>query len=96
MIFSTRADGCSLRHLYYKCSSHLDSPMLLIIETTEHQVFGVFSDVMLQITNVYIGSEVFIFTFKPNQKKYFGEHNRDHLYGAAEYFSFGSGKYYYI
>jgi hypothetical protein len=64
--FCTAEDGFSLHTLYRKLSKSTSS-VLIVIETLDMQVFGVFSSCNLEVSERFYGtSECFLFTFNPD------------------------------
>jgi len=70
LLFSTENDGFSLNSLYRK-SAHVDSPVLMIIQDTDHAVFGALISCPPAHTEKFLGTgESWLFTFFPSFKVY--------------------------
>eukprot|EP00092_Neocalanus_flemingeri_P002444 GFUD01002614.1.p1 GENE.GFUD01002614.1~~GFUD01002614.1.p1 ORF type:complete len:577 (+),score=93.61 GFUD01002614.1:160-1890(+) len=77
LLFSTAKDGFSLHSLYRK-SAHVDSPVLMIIQDTNHAVFGALISCPPAQSEKFLGTgESWLFTFFPSFKVYAwtGENN---------------------
>merc|ERR1712013_160075 len=77
LLFSTSQDGFSLHSLYRK-AAQVDSPVLLIIQDTDHAVFGALVSCPPAQSEKFLGTgESWLFTFFPSFKVYSwtGENN---------------------
>jgi len=77
LLFSTEQDGFSLHSLYRK-SALVDSPVLIVIQDTDHAVFGALISCPPVISESFMGTgESWLFTFYPSFKVYewTGENN---------------------
>lgn len=77
LLFSTANDGFSLHSLYRKCAQ-VDSPVLMIIQDTDHAVFGALISCPPALSEKFLGTgESWLFTFFPSFKVYAwtGENN---------------------
>jgi len=77
LLFSTSQDGFSLHSLYRKAAL-VDSPVLLIIQDTDHAVFGALVSCPPAQSEKFLGTgESWLFTFFPSFKVYSwtGENN---------------------
>ncbi|GLH04467.1 Nucleolar protein c7c, putative, partial [Gryllus bimaculatus] len=65
LVFSTSQHGFSLNSMYRKMS-RLESPILLVIEDTEHNVFGALTSCALKVSDHFYGTgESLLFRFSP-------------------------------
>ena len=77
LIFSTGTHGFTLQSLYRACAGH-DSPVLLVIQDTDHAVFGACISQPPALSEKFLGTgESWLFTFFPCFKVYSwtGENN---------------------
>jgi len=77
LLFSTSQDGFSLHSLYRK-AAQVDSPVLMIIQDTDHAVFGALVSCPPAQSEKFLGTgESWLFTFFPSFKVYAwtGENN---------------------
>ncbi|XP_023727828.1 oxidation resistance protein 1 isoform X5 [Cryptotermes secundus] len=65
LVFSTSQHGFSLNSMYRKMS-RLESPILMVIEDTEHNVFGALTSCALKVSDHFYGTgESLLFRFTP-------------------------------
>ncbi|GFG28325.1 hypothetical protein Cfor_09078 [Coptotermes formosanus] len=65
LMFSTSQHGFSLNSMYRKMN-RLESPILLVIEDTEHNVFGALTSCALKVSDHFYGTgESLLFRFTP-------------------------------
>ncbi|KDR11626.1 Oxidation resistance protein 1, partial [Zootermopsis nevadensis] len=65
LVFSTSQHGFSLNSLYRKMN-RLESPILMVIEDTEHNVFGALTSCALKVSDHFYGTgESLLFRFTP-------------------------------
>uniref|UniRef100_V5GP38 Oxidation resistance protein 1 n=1 Tax=Anoplophora glabripennis TaxID=217634 RepID=V5GP38_ANOGL len=70
LIFSTSQHGFSLNSMYRKMQK-LESPILMVIEDTDNNVFGTLTSCALQVSDHFYGTgESSLFTFTPDFKVY--------------------------
>ena len=77
LLFSTGTHGFTLGSLYRACAGH-DSPVLLVIQDTDHAVFGACISQPPALSEKFLGTgESWLFTFFPSFKVYSwtGENN---------------------
>ncbi|CAH1962606.1 unnamed protein product [Acanthoscelides obtectus] len=92
LVFSTSQHGFSLNSMYRKMQK-LESPILLVIEDTDNNVFGALTSCSLQVSEHFYGTgESLLFTFTPEFKVYnwTGE-NLYFIKGNNESLSIGAG-----
>ncbi|XP_064408175.1 nuclear receptor coactivator 7 isoform X2 [Latimeria chalumnae] len=92
LAYSGSTHGFSLKTLYRKLSG-TDSPVLLILQDTQDQVFGVLASHSLKPSELFYGTgETFLFTFNPEFKifPWTGE-NSFFIKGNLDSISFGGG-----
>ncbi|XP_023310479.1 nuclear receptor coactivator 7 isoform X4 [Anoplophora glabripennis] len=92
LIFSTSQHGFSLNSMYRKMQK-LESPILMVIEDTDNNVFGTLTSCALQVSDHFYGTgESSLFTFTPDFKVYnwTGE-NLYFIKGNNESISIGAG-----
>ncbi|KAF5287958.1 hypothetical protein FQA39_LY15596 [Lamprigera yunnana] len=92
LVFSTSQHGFSLNSMYRKMSK-LESPILLVIEDTENNVFGALTSCALQVSDHFYGTgESLLFRFSPHFQVYnwTGE-NLYFIKGNNESLSIGAG-----
>lgn len=92
LIFSTSQHGFSLNSMYRKMHK-LESPILMVIEDTDNNVFGALTSCALQVSDHFYGTgESSLFTFTPDFKVYnwTGE-NLYFIKGNNESISIGAG-----
>ena len=96
IVFKASEDGFNLRNLYNSVDMYLDSyySCLILIKTTQNEIFGVFLDVMPQPYSVQHqgGHETFVFGLKPDLCHYpSAQANEFFLLAATDYLSVGAG-----
>nr|CAD7201383.1 unnamed protein product [Timema douglasi] len=65
LVFSTSQHGFSLNSLYRKMN-RLESPILMVIEDTEHNVFGALTSCAMKVSDHFYGTgESLLFRFTP-------------------------------
>ena len=77
LLFSTGTHGFTLQSLYRACAGH-DSPVLLVVQDTDHAVFGACISQPPALSEKFLGTgESWLFTFFPCFKVYSwtGENN---------------------
>ncbi|CAH0556672.1 unnamed protein product [Brassicogethes aeneus] len=92
LVFSTSQHGFSLNSMYRKMYK-LESPILLVIEDTDNNVFGALTSCSLHVSDHFYGTgESLLFHFTPNFKVYnwTGE-NLYFIKGNQESLSIGAG-----
>ncbi|XP_037026980.1 nuclear receptor coactivator 7 isoform X7 [Bradysia coprophila] len=92
LVFSTSQHGFSLNSLYRKMQ-RLESPVLVVIEDTEHNVFGALTSCSLHASDHFYGTgESLLFKFNPSFKVFHwtGE-NLYFIKGNPESLSIGAG-----
>nr|CAH7760997.1 unnamed protein product [Callosobruchus chinensis] len=92
LVFSTSQHGFSLNSMYRKMQK-LESPILLVIEDTDNNVFGALTSCSLQVSEHFYGTgESLLFSFTPEFKVYnwTGE-NLYFIKGNYESLSIGAG-----
>lgn len=92
LIFSTSQHGFSLNSMYRKMYK-LESPILMVIEDTDNNIFGALTSCALQVSEHFYGTgESSLFTFTPDFKVYnwTGE-NLYFIKGNNESLSIGAG-----
>lgn len=92
LVFSTSQHGFSLNSMYRKMYK-LESPILLVIEDTDNNVFGVLTSCALQVSEHFYGTgESLLFRFSPEFQVYnwTGE-NLYFIKGNNESLSIGAG-----
>lgn len=92
LVFSTSQHGFSLNSMYRKMSK-LESPILLVIEDTDNNVFGALTSCALQVSDHFYGTgESLLFRFSPHFQVYnwTGE-NLYFIKGNNESLSIGAG-----
>nr|XP_017023480.1 nuclear receptor coactivator 7 isoform X3 [Drosophila kikkawai] len=92
LIFSTSQHGFALNSLYRKMA-RLESPVLIVIEDTEHNVFGALTSCSLHVSDHFYGTgESLLYKFNPSFKVFHwtGE-NMYFIKGNMESLSIGAG-----
>ncbi|XP_017846738.1 oxidation resistance protein 1 isoform X23 [Drosophila busckii] len=92
LIFSTSQHGFALNSLYRKMA-RLESPVLIVIEDTEHNVFGALTSCALHVSDHFYGTgESLLYKFNPSFKVFHwtGE-NMYFIKGNMESLSIGAG-----
>ncbi|CAD7093072.1 unnamed protein product [Hermetia illucens] len=92
LVFSTSQHGFSLNSLYRKMQK-LESPILIVIEDTEHNVFGALTSCSLHVSDHFYGTgESLLYKFNPSFKVFHwtGE-NLYFIKGNPESLSIGAG-----
>lgn len=92
LVFSTSQHGFSLNSLYRKMQ-RLESPILIVIEDTEHNVFGALTSCALHVSDHFYGTgESLLYKFNPSFKVFHwtGE-NLYFIKGNPESLSIGAG-----
>ncbi|XP_073846857.1 TLD domain-containing protein mustard isoform X16 [Musca autumnalis] len=92
LAFSTSQHGFSLNSLYRKMQ-RLESPILIVIEDTEHNVFGALTSCSLHVSDHFYGTgESLLYKFNPSFKVFHwtGE-NLYFIKGNVESLSIGAG-----
>ncbi|KAK7602828.1 hypothetical protein V9T40_006802 [Parthenolecanium corni] len=92
LVFSTSQHGYSLNFMYRKMN-RVDSPILMIIQDTESNVFGALTSCTLRVSDHFYGNgESLLFTFTPEFQVYnwTGE-NLYFIKGNNESLSIGAG-----
>ncbi|XP_055387006.1 nuclear receptor coactivator 7 isoform X17 [Condylostylus longicornis] len=92
LVFSTSQHGFSLNSLYRKMQ-RLESPVLIVIEDTEHNVFGALTSCSLHVSDHFYGTgESLLYKFNPSFKVFHwtGE-NLYFIKGNPESLSIGAG-----
>ncbi|XP_031345103.1 oxidation resistance protein 1-like isoform X5 [Photinus pyralis] len=92
LVFSTSQHGFSLNSMYRKMNK-LESPILLVIEDTDNNVFGALTSCALQVSDHFYGTgESSLFRFSPHFQVYnwTGE-NLYFIKGNNESLSIGAG-----
>ncbi|KAG5888498.1 hypothetical protein JTB14_015743 [Gonioctena quinquepunctata] len=92
LIFSTSQHGFSLNSMYRKMSK-LESPILMVIEDTDNNIFGALTSCALQVSDHFYGTgESSLFSFTPEFKvfNWTGE-NLYFIKGNNESISIGAG-----
>lgn len=93
LIFSASQHGFSLQSLYRTMAKY-ETPVLLIIQDTENNVFGAMTSCILKMSDHFYGNgESFLFTFFPEFKvfKWTGE-NVFFIKGNTESLAIGAGE----
>lgn len=94
LVFSTSLHGFSLNSLYRKMYK-LESPILVVIQDTDNNVFGALTSCSLHVSDHFYGTgESLLFKFNPNFKVFHwtGE-NLYFIKGNPESLSIGSGEW---
>ena len=94
LLYASTSDGFNLQNLYRKYApfKHEYKFSLVLVQTTQNQVFGAFFDEVFKKTpKGYIGSsESFVFTLKPEVKCFYDAGvNTKYFLGDPEYFTIG-------
>ncbi|XP_049822537.1 TLD domain-containing protein 2 isoform X10 [Aethina tumida] len=92
LVFSTSQHGFSLNSMYRKMYK-LESPILLVIQDTDHNVFGALTSCSLRVSDHFYGTgESLLFRFTPSFRVYnwTGE-NLYFIKGNQESLSIGAG-----
>eukprot|EP00727_Mastigamoeba_balamuthi_P003646 m51a1_g13279 hypothetical protein (319) ;mRNA; r:956-2503 len=93
LLFTTARDGCALSRLFHQCEGR-DS-LVLVVETTSHNVFGVFIPTELTPSpgRYYGTGESFLFAMTPTPEKYEWEPGNKSYFMNIEHrsISFGGG-----
>ncbi|XP_065214762.1 nuclear receptor coactivator 7 isoform X5 [Planococcus citri] len=92
LVFTTSQHGFSLNSMYRKMS-RIDSPILMVIQDTESNVFGTLTSCTLRVSDHFYGNgESLLFTFTPEFQVYnwTGE-NLYFIKGNNESLSIGAG-----
>ncbi|KAH8418536.1 hypothetical protein KR009_011737 [Drosophila setifemur] len=92
LFFSTSQHGFALNSLYRKMA-RLESPVLIVIEDTEHNVFGALTSCSLHVSDHFYGTgESLLYKFNPSFKVFHwtGE-NMYFIKGNMESLSIGAG-----
>ncbi|KAL5288990.1 hypothetical protein ACFFRR_009285 [Megaselia abdita] len=92
LVFSTSQHGFSLNSLYRKMQK-LESPILIVIEDTEHNVFGALTSCSLHVSDHFYGTgESLLYKFNPNfQVFHWTGENMYFIKGNVESLSIGAG-----
>lgn len=93
LVFSTSLHGFSLNSLYRKMYK-LESPILVVIQDTDNNVFGALTSCSLHVSDHFYGTgESLLFKFNPSFKVFHwtGE-NLYFIKGNQESLSIGSGE----
>lgn len=93
LVFSTSQHGFSLNSLYRKMYK-LESPILVVIQDTDNNVFGALTSCSLHVSDHFYGTgESLLFKFNPSFKVFHwtGE-NLYFIKGNPESLSIGSGE----
>ncbi|XP_055302137.1 oxidation resistance protein 1 isoform X33 [Sitodiplosis mosellana] len=92
LVFSTSQNGFSLNSLYRKLA-RIESPILIVIQDTENNVFGALTSCSLHVSELFYGTgESLLFKFNPSFKVFHwtGE-NLYFIKGNPESLSIGAG-----
>ncbi|KRG00116.1 uncharacterized protein Dwil_GK14284, isoform K [Drosophila willistoni] len=92
LIFSTSQHGFALNSLYRKMA-RLESPILIVIEDTEHNVFGALTSCSLHVSDHFYGTgESLLYKFNPSFKVFhWAGENMYFIKGNMESLSIGAG-----
>ncbi|XP_055853144.1 TLD domain-containing protein 2 isoform X18 [Episyrphus balteatus] len=92
LVFSTSQHGFSLNSLYRKMQ-RLESPVLIVIQDTDHNVFGALTSCSLHVSDHFYGTgESLLYKFNPSYKVFHwtGE-NLYFIKGNVDCLSIGAG-----
>lgn len=92
LVFSTSLHGFSLNSLYRKMHK-LESPILIVIEDTEHNVFGALTSCSLHVSDHFYGTgESLLYKFNPHFKVFhWSGENLYFIKGNPESLAIGAG-----
>ncbi|KAG5680738.1 hypothetical protein PVAND_010228 [Polypedilum vanderplanki] len=92
LVFSTSQHGFSLNSLYRKMHK-LESPILIVIEDTDHNVFGALTSCSLHVSDHFYGTgESLLFKFNPTFKVFhWSGENLYFIKGNPESLAIGAG-----
>lgn len=92
LVFSTSQHGFSLNSLYRKMHK-LESPILIVIEDTEHNVFGALTSCSLHVSDHFYGTgESLLYKFNPHFKVFhWSGENLYFIKGNPESLAIGAG-----
>uniref|UniRef100_A0A2M4CNQ0 Oxidation resistance protein 1 n=1 Tax=Anopheles darlingi TaxID=43151 RepID=A0A2M4CNQ0_ANODA len=93
LVFSTSLHGFSLNSLYRKMHK-LESPILIVIEDTEHNVFGALTSCSLHVSDHFYGTgESLLYKFNPHFKVFhWSGENLYFIKGNPESLAIGAGE----
>uniref|UniRef100_A0A4Y0BI69 Oxidation resistance protein 1 n=1 Tax=Anopheles funestus TaxID=62324 RepID=A0A4Y0BI69_ANOFN len=92
LVFSTSQHGFSLNSLYRKMHK-LESPILIVIEDTDHNVFGALTSCSLHVSDHFYGTgESLLYKFNPHFKVFhWSGENLYFIKGNPESLAIGAG-----
>lgn len=92
LVFSTSLHGFSLNSLYRKMHK-LESPILIVIEDTDHNVFGALTSCSLHVSDHFYGTgESLLYKFNPHFKVFhWSGENLYFIKGNPESLAIGAG-----
>ncbi|XP_055602470.1 TLD domain-containing protein 2 isoform X17 [Uranotaenia lowii] len=92
LVFSTSLHGFSLNSLYRKMQK-LESPILIVIEDTDHNVFGALTSCSLHVSDHFYGTgESLLYKFNPHFKVFhWSGENLYFIKGNPESLAIGAG-----
>ena len=83
LTFSTASHGFSLSSLYRACA-RVDTPVLIIVQDTDHAVFGACVSQPPQLSDKFVGTgESWLFTFYPSFKVFQWTGDNNYIMRAA-------------